>query len=179
MTKKEIIKKEIRNENQKIWYQWRQRSKKVFVEPLKSRRPTLKERKEWEAKVILAEEKYGIDVEKTKVVKKYNEDKIYKKLIKSKKNKENKEEVYLILEPISGYVKIGYTNRGVRTRLATLQTSNPSELKIISHYDGTKKDEGNLQHFFKDKNIRGEWYSLSDTNLKFIDHYFSFEKGEK
>ena len=51
MTKKEIIKKEIRNENQKIWYQWRQRSKKVFVEPLKSRRPTLKEREEWKNKI--------------------------------------------------------------------------------------------------------------------------------
>ncbi len=52
---KEAIKKAERNAQQKVWYQWRKRAKAVGVEPLTSRRPTPAQRKEWEEKIIKAE----------------------------------------------------------------------------------------------------------------------------
>ena len=53
---KEAIKKAERNAQQKVWYQWRKRAKAVGVETLTSRRPTPAQRKEWEEKIIKAEE---------------------------------------------------------------------------------------------------------------------------
>jgi len=43
------------NKKQKKWYKWRQRAKAAGVEPLKGRRPTPAQRKDWENKVIEAE----------------------------------------------------------------------------------------------------------------------------
>jgi len=59
ITIKEIKKEETRtkyNAKQKEWYKWRKRAKAVGVEPLKSRRPTPGQRKEWQKRIILAEE---------------------------------------------------------------------------------------------------------------------------
>ena len=50
------IKKEEYNAQQKEWYRWRKRAKKAGIEPLKSRRPTPAQRKEWQNKIILAEQ---------------------------------------------------------------------------------------------------------------------------
>ena len=52
---KEAIKRAERNAKQKVWYQWRQRAKKVGVEPLTSKRPTPAQRKEWEESIVEAE----------------------------------------------------------------------------------------------------------------------------
>ena len=50
------IKKEEYNAKQKEWYRWRKRAKAVGVTPLKGRRPTPGQRKEWQNSIILAEE---------------------------------------------------------------------------------------------------------------------------
>ena len=50
------IKKEEYNAQQKEWYRWRKRAKKAGIEPLKSRRPTPAQRKEWQNKIVLAEQ---------------------------------------------------------------------------------------------------------------------------
>tara|TARA_R100001594_G_scaffold39298_1_gene70802 strand:+ start:30 stop:695 length:666 start_codon:yes stop_codon:yes gene_type:complete len=58
ITIKEIKKEEKRvkyNAKQKEWYKWRKRAEKVGVPPLKNRRPTPAQRKEWQNKVIQAE----------------------------------------------------------------------------------------------------------------------------
>ena len=52
---KEAIKRAERNAKQKVWYQWRQRAKKVGVDPLTSKRPTPAQRKEWEESIVEAE----------------------------------------------------------------------------------------------------------------------------
>ena len=52
---KDIIKKAERNAKQKNWYKWRVRAKAVGIEPLKSKRPTPAQRKEWERSIIEAE----------------------------------------------------------------------------------------------------------------------------
>lgn len=50
------VSKHKRNLKQKEWYNWRKRAKAVGVEPLKSKRPTPAQRKEWE-ELIIAKEK--------------------------------------------------------------------------------------------------------------------------
>ena len=43
------------NEKQREWYKWRKRAEKVGVPPLKGRRPTPAQRKNWEKQIIEAE----------------------------------------------------------------------------------------------------------------------------
>ena len=54
-TTKNLIKKAKTNAKQKVWYMWRKRAKAVGVYPLKGRRPTPNQRKEWEESIINAE----------------------------------------------------------------------------------------------------------------------------
>ena len=58
ITIKEIKKEEQRtkyNAKQKEWYRWRKRAKKAGIPPLKSRRPTPAQRKEWQRSIVQAE----------------------------------------------------------------------------------------------------------------------------
>ena len=55
-TTKELIKKAKVNAKQKVWYMWRKRAKAVGITPLKGRRPTPNQRKEWEESIVRAEE---------------------------------------------------------------------------------------------------------------------------
>ena len=44
-----------RNEKRKEWYKWKKRAKAVGIPPLKAKRPTKGQRKEWELSIIEAE----------------------------------------------------------------------------------------------------------------------------
>ena len=59
-----VIKKELkklsRNEKRKVWYKWKKRADAVGVEPLKAKRPTKLQRKEWEESIIKAEQSLQI-----------------------------------------------------------------------------------------------------------------------
>ena len=172
MTKKEIIKKEKYNEKQRLLYEWRVRAKKVCIKPLLNRRPTPEERKKWENEIIKAEKECGICFERKKVVNKHYEEKLYKKYLKNKNDKKNKKQIYLISEPNNGYIKIGYTSRGVKKRLSSMQTGNPGKLKIVAKYDGSLKDEKILHLTFEEQKVLGEWFELNDIALNYIDCYF-------
>lgn len=50
------LNKKNRNEKRKEWYAWKKRAKAVGIEPLKAKRPTKGQRKEWELSIIAAEE---------------------------------------------------------------------------------------------------------------------------
>ena len=52
---KDAIKRAERNAKQKNWYKWRVRAKAAGVDPLKNKRPTPGQRKEWERSIIKAE----------------------------------------------------------------------------------------------------------------------------
>tara|TARA_R100000781_G_C4068352_1_gene123588 strand:- start:474 stop:1127 length:654 start_codon:yes stop_codon:yes gene_type:complete len=52
---KDAIKRAERNAKQKNWYKWRVRAKAAGIEPLKNKRPTPGQRKEWERSIIKAE----------------------------------------------------------------------------------------------------------------------------
>ena len=48
-------KKAAYNKQQREWRRWRIRAKKVGIEPLKGRRPTPAQRKEWQRSIVQAE----------------------------------------------------------------------------------------------------------------------------
>jgi hypothetical protein len=52
---KKAIKREEYNRKQKEWYKWKKRAKNVGMEPLKAKRPTKGQRKEWEKEIIKRE----------------------------------------------------------------------------------------------------------------------------
>ena len=52
---KKVVNNEEYNSKQREWYKWRKRAKAAGISPLKSRRPTPAQRKEWQRSIILAE----------------------------------------------------------------------------------------------------------------------------
>ncbi len=52
---KDEIRREEYNRKQREWYKWKKRAKAVGVEPLKARRPTAGQRKEWQEEIIRRE----------------------------------------------------------------------------------------------------------------------------
>ena len=52
---KQVKNKEEYNAKQREWYKWRKRAEKVGIEPLKNRRPTPAQRKEWQNLIVQAE----------------------------------------------------------------------------------------------------------------------------
>jgi hypothetical protein len=79
---------------------------------------------------------------------------------------QNKKSLYVYLLECQGFYKIGIT-RNVVERLKACQTGNPFEIKLV-YYDFCSRArtvEGILHALFKDKNVRGEWFKLSDKDI--------------
>ena len=57
-----------------------------------------------------------------------------------------------------GPVKIGYTGRRVRERMAEGQTFAPQELTLLAETYGTREDEASLHRIFAPLHLRGEWF---------------------
>lgn len=67
--------------------------------------------------------------------------------------------VYFIQsDPPDGPVKIGYTGRRVRQRLAEGQTFAHQELTLLAETYGTMADEAKLHRLFASLRLRGEWF---------------------
>ncbi len=79
----------------------------------------------------------------------------------------------------SGHVKIGYTYSNVFTRLASLQTGCPFELKLIKTIGGNSIHETSLHKKFKRFHLRGEWFHLSPEIQSFIDSIPVLDKPPK
>jgi len=70
--------------------------------------------------------------------------------------------VYLIQCLETQFVKIGYA-ADVADRLNTLQAGCPFELGVLAwNSEGSFDDERSLHHWFKDRQVRREWYVLTD-----------------
>jgi hypothetical protein len=54
-------------------------------------------------------------------------------------------------------IKIGYAT-DLRKRLTQLQVGNSNPLKVMLTVPGTKGDEAQLHHLFREHRIRGEWF---------------------
>ncbi len=69
--------------------------------------------------------------------------------------------VYFIRAGSEGGIKIGFSTQPPR-RLASLQTSNHEELKLIGSFRGTTADERELHQRFCHLKIRGEWFEPAE-----------------
>lgn len=65
-------------------------------------------------------------------------------------------------------VKIGYTGGDPLSRLRSLQTASPSELRLVAVMDGTPRDEGALHAKFHHLHLRGEWFRPADDLADFV-----------
>lgn len=99
------------------------------------------------------------------------ENKRAKKLAES--NGEFKCTIYLMKDTIRGFVKIGMTN-SLDGRFSQLRTANPA-IEILKTYAGATTDEKVLHGHFKKlgKRVDGEWFSLGNSDLEYIDNYFT------
>lgn len=80
--------------------------------------------------------------------------------------------IYLIVDENSGLTKIG-RSIDPKFREKTLRSEEPN-CKIIWISDLVeKKQEKVIHNYFKEKRIRGEWFSLTDFDVKFIkENYY-------
>ena len=92
--------------------------------------------------------------------------------------------VYLISAQINDekLYKIGYTKREVEKRLKELKTGNPADFKIENQYKskiGTKI-ESQLHKRYSYKKISGEWFNLSDEDIRdFTENCEKIEENYK
>ena len=64
--------------------------------------------------------------------------------------------------------KIGYTTN-LTERLVQLQTGNPELLVVYQTIDNVSiKVEHQIQHYFKNNHIRGEWYNVTTEQIESI-----------
>lgn len=77
------------------------------------------------------------------------------------------------------YVKIGYTNKSVKDRLASLQCGCPLHLKAVVAFEGNRLDERAMHQRFRKSNLWGEWFILSDEILEFLHSAFRVEILER
>ena len=77
-------------------------------------------------------------------------------------------EVYFIEVVGRDLVKIGIT-QNVRTRLKTLDSSNPDELRLLRSIPGDAFTEETLLLKFDDLWVKGEWFRLTPELRSFID----------
>lgn len=79
--------------------------------------------------------------------------------------------VYILQSLEDGYYKIGVSKNPTK-RIETLQTGNPSTLKLIETYqsDNARKIEKRLHRLYKYAKKEGEWFDLGVENeVDFIE----------
>ena len=66
------------------------------------------------------------------------------------------------------FIKIGYTDRDVESRLKSLQTGNPKKLVLLGQMDGNESKEAELHEQFKALRANGEWFKSSSVLIRYI-----------
>lgn len=84
--------------------------------------------------------------------------------------------IYFVQADPSGPVKIGYTGRRVRERMAEGQTFAHQELTLLVETYGTLADEAKLHRLFAPLRVRGEWFRYEDT-LRELVMMLAFDEG--
>jgi len=74
---------------------------------------------------------------------------------------------FVYIAECGGRYKIGYSKEPVK-RIAGLQTGNPELVKLVGTIPGTPAREDELHRAFRAKHIRGEWFSLTESDVQAI-----------
>ena len=78
--------------------------------------------------------------------------------------------VYIVTD--GKYFKIGYTDGAVEARIDALQTGNPNRLILVHQMDGGRALEKELHGAYAAKRLSGEWFDLTNKDLKSIKETF-------
>lgn len=65
-------------------------------------------------------------------------------------------------DPYITHVKIGFTSKNPRARVASLQTGCPFKLKLLGYVFGNEPREAELHDVLKDYRCEGEWFEWSE-----------------
>lgn len=74
--------------------------------------------------------------------------------------------IYFVQAGAYGPIKIGWSASHPTVRLATLQSANHEELRLLSYRAGTQRDERDLHRLLANCRIRGEWFLLDPCTLE-------------
>ncbi len=78
--------------------------------------------------------------------------------------------IYFVQVGARGSIKIGFTaNPKAARRISSLQTANPSRLRLLFCLYGCKKQEAALHERFDYARVRGEWFHPVPELLDHID----------
>ena len=96
-------------------------------------------------------------------------DEIKKRVKENKENETVNGFVYLIKIKDKNKYKIGLTSN-LKQRISSLSNQNPFEIKLITAIENNDiyKLESELHKKFADKNIKGEWFELSQKDVDYI-----------
>ncbi len=81
--------------------------------------------------------------------------------------------VYLMKDEHSGLYKIGRSINPLK-RERTLQSEKP-QIRLIYSFNAYCKDEIDIHEKFKDKRVRGEWFSLNEDDINYIKNFLENE----
>ncbi len=78
--------------------------------------------------------------------------------------------IYLMLDESTGMYKLGRTNNPLKREI-TLQSEKPT-IKLIAKAKRDKRHEKILHKQYKEKRVRGEWFSLNEDDVASIINDF-------
>jgi hypothetical protein len=87
-----------------------------------------------------------------------------------KLKKDKATNVYLMIDKNTGLYKVG-RSINPSTRERTLQSEKPT-IEIIYYHPAINSDEKHFHCKFKDKRVRGEWFSLDYSDIEYVKQYF-------
>ena len=81
--------------------------------------------------------------------------------------------VYLIHQSGTQFIKIGYCRGKVQTRIDSLQTGNPFELKLLSCFESNNPqlEESHYHHLFRIFHFRGEWFAVPPSYIEDVSWF--------
>nr|WP_285847540.1 GIY-YIG nuclease family protein [Heyndrickxia ginsengihumi] len=81
--------------------------------------------------------------------------------------KYTKGHIYFVRDEATGLVKIGHTKQ-LERRLRNLANQLPGNIELLHVIEVEKRYtvERSFQHFFAHKNVRSEWYDLSQEDIE-------------
>lgn len=81
--------------------------------------------------------------------------------------------MYVIRMGKTDLYKIGWALGSTNRRLKQLQTGNPEKLEILMDFRVSDAEslEKYLHYFLLNKNVRGEWFQLSEEDLSWLSWF--------
>ena len=86
--------------------------------------------------------------------------------------KTDRESTFVYLMECNGFYKIGFASKP-KKRKALFQTGNPHKITLVAvsyplERTDAEETEDALHRIFKHKHVRGEWFDLDETSLRFV-----------